>query len=188
MPRPADPAARARIDRLADRVLEAAASTENRRRREGRSFSFALEEPIAWTIIEDLDPERYYADAAYFVERSLTQKLWRWDTFPDDGAPIEPTLPASLGFYPDYTYAGMSLHWDARGVPILQEDHPLRRDANLALLDGIDVERGGWMPRALAWHERCSLSAAGRHAVRGDVVAGVPGPRDPAPWLRGVPE
>jgi hypothetical protein len=165
MPRPVDPAARSRIDRLVDRVLEAAAGPENRRRREARQFSFALEEPIAWTIIEGLDPERYYADAVYFVERSLAQKLWRWETFPDDGAPIDPTLPASLGFYPDYTYAGMNLHWDARGVPILQEDHPLRRDADLALLDGIDVERGGWMPRALAWHDDVQEIVGDRLAV-----------------------
>ena len=79
MPRPVDPATRSRIDRLVDRVLEAATSPENRRRREARSFSFALEEPIAWTIIEGLDPQRYYADAVYFVERSLAQKLWRWE-------------------------------------------------------------------------------------------------------------
>ncbi len=165
MPHPVDSAARSRIDRLVDRVLEAAAGPENRRRREGRYFSFALEEPIAWTIIEGLDPERYYADAAYFVEQSLAQKLWRWDTFPDDGAPIEPALPASLGFYPDYTYAGISLHWDARGVPILQEDHPLRCDPDLRLLDGIDVERGGWMPRALAWQESVREIVGGRLAV-----------------------
>ena len=165
MPRPVDPAARSRIGRLIDRVLDAVASPENQRRREGRYFSFALEEPIAWTIIEGLDPERYYADAAYFVERSLEQKLWRWDAFPDDGAPIEPTLPASLGFYPEYTYAGMDLHWDARGVPVLQEDHPLRRHADIALLDGVDVERGGWMPRAIAWHDDVREMVGDRLAV-----------------------
>ncbi len=37
--------------------------------------------------------QRFYADAPYFVEQVLSQKLWRWDTFPDDGAPIEPSLP-----------------------------------------------------------------------------------------------
>jgi len=169
-----DAAAARRIGALVDRVLEAAASPENRRRREARQFSFALEEPIAWTIIEGLDPERYYADAAYFVERSLAQKLWRWDLFPDDGASIEPTLPASLGFYPEYTYAGMSLRWDTRGVPILQEDHPLRSDPDLHLLDGIDVERGGWMPRALAWHESV-------REIVGDRLA----TPFAAPWWRG---
>jgi hypothetical protein len=152
-----------RIGPLVDRVLEAAASAENRRRREARpSVSFAFEEPIAWTIISGLDPERYYSDAPYFVEQSLTQKLWRWDTFPDDGTPIDPSLPASLGFYPEYTYAGMGLRWDARGVPIIQEDHPLRRNPDLRLLDGVDVEHGGWMPRALKWHEQIQAIIGGR--------------------------
>jgi hypothetical protein len=166
MPPAVDPRARSRIDRLVDRVLAAVASDENRRRRGLRpSISFALEEPIAWTILEGLDVERYYADPAYFVERSLAQKLWRWETFPDDGAPIEPTLPASLGFYPEYTYAGMSLRWDARGVPLLQEDHPMRAAPDLRLLDDVDVERGGWMPRAIAWHEDIRALVGDRLAV-----------------------
>jgi hypothetical protein len=158
-----DAATRRRIDLLVGRVLEAAESAENRRRRAARpSITFAFEEPVAGTIIHDLDVERFYAEGPYFVEQVLSQKLWRWDTFPDDGTPIEPSVPASLGFYPDYTYAGMGLRWDARGVPQIQEDHPLRRNPDLHLLDGVDVERGGWMPRALGWHEEIRTIVGGR--------------------------
>jgi hypothetical protein len=152
-----------RIGPLVDRVLEAASSAENRRRRDARpSIAFALEEPIAWTLIDGLDLERYYADAPYFVEQTLAQKLWRWKNFPADSQPIDPSLPASLGFYPEYTYVGMGLRWDARGVPIIQEDHPMRRDPDLRLLDGADVERGGWMPRALRWQEDVRAAVDGR--------------------------
>jgi hypothetical protein len=158
--------ARARVEALIDRVAAAAASPENARRRGAKlRISFGIEEPIAWTLTHDLDVARYYGDPLYYAEQYLSQRLWRWETFPDDGAPIEAALPASLGFYPEYTYAGLGVRYNERGVPEIQTDHPLAADPDLRRLSAVDFASSGWMPRALAWHAALAGIAAGRLAV-----------------------
>jgi hypothetical protein len=47
----------------------------------------------------------------------------------------------------------MAVSFDARGVPILQEDHPLSRTADLGLLPRVDFATSGWMPRILRWYD-----------------------------------
>ncbi len=155
-----------RLDALIDRVRTLAESAQSRERasRSPRIF-FQLEEPIASTLIDGLSVERFYSDPAYFAERTLLRKLWRWDTFPDDDQQIDTVLPASLGFYPEYTYVGMGVRYDERGVPGIQADHPISRDPSLRHLQAVDFDRSGWMPRALWWHEELSRLAAGRLEV-----------------------
>ncbi len=144
--------------------MRALAESEENKRRAALvpRIVFQLEEPIASTLIDGLSVERYYSDPAYFAERVLMRKLWRWDTFPDDGMPIDAAMPASLGFYPEYTYAGMTLRYTERGIPEIQADHPISRDPDLRHLKAVDFRSSGWMPRALAWHEDLQRIAAGR--------------------------
>ena len=156
----------ARIGRLIEKVNAAAGSAENARRKEAKPrISFGIEEPIAWTLVDGLDVPRYFADPMYYAEQALLQKLWRWEKFPDDGQPIEAVLPASLGFYPEYTYIGLRVEYTRRGVPEIQADHPISRDPDLRLLAPVDFPSSGWMPRALRWHEELTRIAAGRIAV-----------------------
>lgn len=109
--------------------------------------------------------ERFYSDPLYHAEQSLLRKLWRWETFPDDGLPIDAVLPASLGFYPEYTYAGLSVRYNERGIPDIQTDHPVSSDPDLRHLAPVDFARSGWMPRALAWHDQLTRLAGGRLEV-----------------------
>jgi hypothetical protein len=154
------------LDALIDRVLEAAGSPENRRRRSVRPrMCFQLEEPIAFTLLDDMSVERFYSDPLYNAEQTLRWRLWRWETFPDDGMPIETSLPAHLGFYPEYTYAGLWVRYNERGVPDIQADHPLATDPDLRHLAPLDFERSGWMPRALAWHQSITELVKGRLEV-----------------------
>ena len=158
--------ATARLDALMDRVLAAAASEENRRRIEAKPrIAFQLEEPIASTLIDGLSMDRFFSDPLYYAERCLERKLWRWDLFPDDGQPIDAVLPASLGFYPEYTYVGLSVSYNERGVPDIQTDHPMSRDPDLRHLAPVDFAHSGWMPRALRWHESLVRLSAGRLQV-----------------------
>lgn len=146
--------ANASLDALIDRVKKLAESPENAARRAVTPrIVFQLEEPIASTLMDGMSVERYYADPAYYAEQSLLRKLWRWDTFPDDRTPIDATLPASLGFYPEYTFAGLTVHYNERGVPDIQTDHQLTTDPDLRHLSPVDFLHSGWMPRALAWHD-----------------------------------
>jgi hypothetical protein len=154
------------LDALIERVQAAAQSEENRSRasRSPKIF-FQLEEPIASTLIDGLDVGRFYGDPRYYAERVLARKLWRWENFPLDDLPIDTVLPASLGFYPEYTYVGMSVQYNARGVPDIQTDHPLSREPNLRHVRPVDFQVSGWMPRALRWHEELTGIAAGRMEV-----------------------
>jgi hypothetical protein len=159
------------IDTLVDQVLDAAASGTNAARAARRPpITFSLEEPIASTLIDGLDVARYYGDPAYYAERVLRRRLWRWACFPDDDQVMETSLPASLGFYPEFTYAGMTVTYSSRGVPDLQTDHPVSRDPDLRHLTACDFHATGWMPRALRWHEHLQRLSAGRLAVPFEAV------------------
>ena len=112
----------------------------------------AIEEPITWTKLFEFDANSLFSDPLFYVEQVLRQKLWRFVNIPDD-TPITMDIPTSLGMYPEYTFIGMHLDYTPGGVPIIQEDHPLSRDADLSLLLPVDYGTSGWMPRALGWHE-----------------------------------
>ncbi len=148
------PDAAARIDELIYRLEEAASSEANEKRFERkRRAVFNIEEPIAWAKLFSYDVHRYFTDPAFYVEQTLRQKLWRWEHFPLDQAPLTLDMPAWLSHYPEYTYAGMEVEFNAEGVPCLQEDHPLSREADLSLLHPVDFYDSGWMPRVLQWYD-----------------------------------
>ncbi len=151
------------LDALIERVQEAANSPGNRSRVERKpKATFGIEEPIAWVKIFGYDANRYFSDPEFYFRQILRQKLWRWENFPDDDAPITLDMPAWLGHYPEYTLLGLSVTFDSQGVPIIQTDHPLTRAPDLSLLQPIDFYTSGWMPRVLRWYDSLQRISAGR--------------------------
>ncbi|MEI7634425.1 MAG: hypothetical protein WCK47_09125 [bacterium] len=155
-----------RIYRLIDRVTGAAYSRQNHERlaRTPRAV-FQMENPIAWTAIFGYDVNRYLTDPQFYVEQTLTQMLWRWENFSDDAMPLTLELPAWLGHYPEYTFVGLGVEFNGRGVPIIQADHPLTRHPDLDFLKPVCFESSGWMPRILRWHEDIAKIVDGRMKV-----------------------
>ena len=129
------------------------------------AVNFGFEEPIAWTAIFGFEANRYFSDAQFYFEQKLKEKLWRWKHFPTDDAPLTLDVPVCLGHYPEYTFVGLEVDYDSRGVPQLQADHPLTREPNLKLLEPVDFTTSGWMPRILGWYEDAQRISAGRCAV-----------------------
>jgi hypothetical protein len=159
------------IAALIDDVQAAVESERNQARgRDRPTAAFGIEEPIAWTKLYGYDVNHYFADPWFYVEQTLRQKLWRWENFPDDDAAISLDLPAWLGHYPEYTYTGLDVQFDAQGVPILQTDHPMTRDPDLRLLQPVDFMTSGWMPRVLRWYDDLNAICAGRLRVTFNMV------------------
>lgn len=155
-----------RISTLIDRVEEACQSERNAARGNLRpSCTFGLEEPIWWTHVRRFDFQRYFTDPVFYFEQQLLQKLWRWDNFPEDEAPIGRGITAWLGHYPEYTFLGMSLEFSQRGVPLLDTHHPMRESPDLGLLKPVDFKTSGWMPRIMKWYDDLRRIAAGRVEV-----------------------
>ena len=151
------------IDDLLARVRQAAGGAVNQARgkkKPGRFFN--VEDPIVWATLYDFDANRYYSDARFYFAQNLLQKLWRWETFPDEDSPLNLDVPAWLGHYVEFTFIGLSVGFTPRGVPIIQTDHPLTRTPDLSLLRPVEFKTSGWIDRMLRWHEQLSVLAAGR--------------------------
>ncbi len=155
-----------RIDALIDRLLEAVHCPRNQSRGQARlSISFGIEEPMTWVLLWKLDTPRFYTDPYYYVEMTLRQKLWRWENFPEEDVPVTAEIPASLSMYPEYTFVGMQLYFSPEGIPTIQTDHPMTRTPDLRLLDPVDFQASGWMPRIFGWWEDVNQIIAGRLKV-----------------------
>jgi hypothetical protein len=155
-----------RIADLIERVQAAADSPQNQGRGQHHPYVFfGLEEPMTWVRLWNLDTPRFYSDPLYYVETVLKQKLWRWENFPEDTAPITLEIPASQSMYPEYTLLGMELYFSAEGIPTIQTDHPMTRNPDLSLLKPVDFYSSGWMPRVLRWWEQVNRIIAGRLTV-----------------------
>lgn len=145
-----DPASR--IRELTDMLEEAVLSEKNQAR--GKVWPqvvFVLEEPIATAQIFKFDANRYFSDPAFYIEQTLRAKLWLWDNFPTDETKLTMNLPAWLNYYPEFTFVGLNVAFTHDGVPIVQTDHPLSKDPDLSLLQPVDFQTSGWMPRVLHW-------------------------------------
>jgi hypothetical protein len=150
---------------LIDRVEQAAASERNLRRgKKAPAIGVGTEDPIIWTILFGFDANRYFSDPLFYAEQTLRQKLWRFENI-DDDTPLTLDLPAWLGHYPEYTFVGLEVRFTEKGIPLLQEDHPLTRDPDLRLLRPVDFETSGWMERARRWYEEITRLVAGRLRV-----------------------
>lgn len=156
-----------RISQLIDRLNEAAASEENQQRLQRRNtqrplVTFAIEEPMTWVRLWNLDTPRYYSDPLYYTEMTLRQKLWRWENYPLDNQPLTAELPVSLSMYPEFTFVGMELYFSPEGIPTIQTDHPLTKNPDLRQLQPVDYRTSGWMPRILRWWDDITHLIAGR--------------------------
>lgn len=161
----------ARIDALIDQLAAAVESERNQQRKGVRPTAiFQLESPIAESKLFGFDVNHYLSDPYFYIERALRTKLWRWENFPDDDAPLTMDLPAWLGHYPEYTFIGLEVQFTPDGVPLIQTDHPLSRDPDLRLLKPVDFLTSGWMPRVLRWYDDLRRIAAGRLNVTFNMV------------------
>jgi hypothetical protein len=160
------------ISALIDRISEATQSAENvRRLRLARPTAiFGTERPIAEAKLFGYDVNRYLSDPVFYVTQTLREKLWRWESFPTDDLPIACEVPAWLGHYPEYTFVGLDVAFNAEGVPIIAEDHPLRRTPDVRLLTPVDFKTTGWMPRILRWYDDLVRIAAGHIKVTFNMV------------------
>jgi hypothetical protein len=141
-----------RISGMIERIQEAASSSESAVRSQRRpSINFGIEEPMTWVRLWNLDTPRYYSDPLYYIDMTLRQKLWRWESFPEDNLPMTAEIPASLSMYPEYTFVGMELLFSPEGIPTIQTDHAMTRNPDLSLLKPVDFMTSGWMPRVLRW-------------------------------------
>lgn len=156
---------------LIDRVLQAAASEENRHRGSLQpSMCFSLEEHICWHHIFGIDVHQYFRDPALYFSQTLRNKLWRWQSFPDDDGRITARVPASLGWYPEYTFIGLDVTYSAGGVPSIQTDHDLTHYPELRRLPRVDFYHSGWMPRVLHWYDDLVAIAGDRLPVSFDML------------------
>lgn len=126
---------------------------------------FALEEPIAWVRLHGLDVRRYYKDPAYYLEQALRQKIWKLTSFPSTAQPNDFRIPFSLGFYPEFTFVGIEVEYDALGIPRFRVRHAVRETPNLDLLRPISFQSSGIMPRAFEFHAQLQDLVAGRAPV-----------------------
>ena len=153
------------ISALIEQVKSASASPRNASRGKARpSLVIGIEDPIAWTILFGYDVNQYFTDPLFYVEQTLRLKLWRFEHIEDE-IPLTAELPAWLGHYPEYTFLGMAVSFNPRGVPLIQPDHPLSQTPDLGLLAPVDFKTSGWMPRILRWYEDINRIVAGRLKV-----------------------
>jgi hypothetical protein len=157
----------ARIDALVEKVTEAA--EKDRATGRGRvvpSIGFYHEVPMGFVRMYGYDANHYYEDPYFYVEQTLRQDLWRWETFPEDDTIITTNMKVELAaVFLDYTFLGLEATFDARGKPYIQADHPLTRDPDLSLLEPVDFKTSGWMPRVLRWYDDIVRICEGRLTV-----------------------
>jgi len=171
------------IQRLADRVAEAAESPGNQARREAPPPRITVYlENIGWTQLFGYDVNRYYDDPAFNCTMQLRQKLYAFETFADD-TPIDTTLSAALGWYFDLPCVGLDVTHEPNGVPHIRDDHPLRRSPDLALLGRHNFYVTGDMPRVFNLYEGLGELTDGRFTVA--FPRWERGPLDMAILLRG---
>ncbi|NLG26644.1 MAG: hypothetical protein GX557_01955 [Chloroflexi bacterium] len=156
-------AALSRIAALIDRLRAAVESHENQRRLKLQPTAvFGMEEPIASQRIYGYDVNHFFADPLFYVEQFLRQRLWRWEHFPREDGPLPDDVWVWLGHYPEYTFLGMSVPYNERGVPCIQTDHPMTRAPDLRLLQPVDFKTSGMMPHILRFYDAVDSIVAGR--------------------------
>jgi len=161
----------AQTQALIDRVIEAEASQRDHRRGGLQPhIAFSLEEHICWHHILGIDVHQLFRDPEFYFTQTLIHKLWRWDNFSADDLGISLEVPASLGWYPEYTYIGLDVTYNPRGVPSIQTDHALTRSPDLSRLRPVDFHSSGWMPRVLRWYEALVEVSSDRLPVSFDML------------------
>jgi hypothetical protein len=155
------------IQQLMDQVEAASQTPEAARRRAltRPTTHFNIESPLAEVRMFGWNITRLFSDPAYYVECILRRKLWRWEQFPDDEEAISMDLDAWLSYYPEYSFLGMDVTFDALGIPIINSDTPLKTDPDVRHLKPVDFHTTGWMPRIFRWYDDLREIAGGRMRV-----------------------
>jgi len=147
---------------MIEHLLDAQASKENTRRLKAPNPRIRVYlENIGWTHLFGYDMNDYFSDPALNCELQLRQKLYAFENF-DDDTPITPDLLARVGHYFDMTVAGLEVEHGADGVPVIQEDHPLRQTPDLGLMPRHNFFVSGEMPRVYTLYEGLSELTEGR--------------------------
>jgi hypothetical protein len=145
------------VDRLGKQLMSAASSTSNRSRRShSPRVSFGLETPIAEAKLFGHNVNALLSDPACYLVEILREKLWRWNSWPNDPTPLSFEVPAWLGHYPEYPGLGLDLLMTREGVPLFTKNHPLSRYPDYSILrqyELLDWATWGWQPRILRWYE-----------------------------------
>jgi hypothetical protein len=171
------------VEGLVDELLAAVESPRNAERRdrpEPRVYVYM--ENLGWAQIFGYDMNDFYGSAETQLSLSIRQKLFQLEHFDDDGC-VTADLEATIGMYWDYPMVGLSVRHQPDGVPLIQEDHPLRRDPDIRLLAPEDFRSGGEMPRLFGLYSDMLRLADGRLSVR--FPTWQRGPLDMAVQLRG---
>jgi hypothetical protein len=172
------------IDRLYEALQERVESPENQAKRNVKApvVTVGLEDPIAWASLYGFDTNDYYADPYFSMAQQLRQKLFLLENFDDDTC-YNTDVSASIGMYFEFTTLGLDLRYEPRGVPLIEEYHPLTREPNVSLIGEVDFRRSGQMPKLLAFYEEMVALSAGRMKVH--FPTWWRGPLDLAIQLRG---
>ena len=153
------------LDSIIREYLSLAASEENARRRgQMPGMVVGIEEPMCYIRLFDLDYGRFLSDAEYFVEQTLRFRMWRFENIKDSYVLTE-DLIAIKSLYPEYTLLGMDVTFDSAGVPLIAENHPLRQNADLSLIEPVDFHTSGWMKSLIQWYEDIKAVVGGRLTV-----------------------
>ena len=139
-------------------------------------------ENLGWAQLFGYDMNRYYDEPPFQLEMNLRHKLYHLRTFADDN-PVGSGMEATVGMYWDFTLLGMAVRHQPDGVPIIQDDHPMRRDPDLRLLPRHDFATSGEMPRLFSHYEELKRLTQDRVPI--SFPTWQRGPLDMAMQLRG---
>ena len=115
-------------------------------------------ENLGWVQYFQYDMNDFFDDAAFNCEMQIRQKLCQFERF-DDDTMLNANISASTGMYFEYTLFGMSVKHQSDGVPLIQNDHPLTKSADLSLLSRHEFYTTGDMPRVFRlWDELQAIS------------------------------
>jgi len=168
---------------LMDDLLAAVESPGNAERRERPEPRISVYlENLGWAQLFDYDMNDFYGSAETQLALTIRQKLYQFEQF-DDDSPVTPDVGVTIGMYWDYPMVGLSVRHQADGVPLIQDDHPLSREADLSLLAPQGFRTGGEMPRLFALYDRVVELVDGRLPVHFPTWSR--GPLDMAVQFRG---
>jgi hypothetical protein len=139
-------------------------------------------ENLGWAQLLDFDMNRFYDDLPFQIVTNVRMKLWHAAHFDDDSG-IDSSMGPNVGMYWDYTLVGMRVRHQPDGVPIIQDDHPMRRSPDLKLLRRHDFLTSGEMPRLLRYYDEMKRLTGDR--VKVVFPTWGRGPLDMAMQLRG---
>ena len=172
-------ATRAMIDTYLARLSKPDALA--RKNRPPPTFSVYWEN-LGWAQLFGFDMNHFIDDLRFQIETTMKMRLWHLDNWADDTG-YGPDLGPTVGMYWEYSLLGMRVGHQADGVPILPENHPMRRSPDLSLLARHDFLATGEMPRILRYHEEATRLVDGKLKVSFPVWGR--GPFDIAVQLRG---